>query len=126
MATDGRVAKLASKLCTNRNSLSESQAGFGFHGFLAFLYGTLPADYGKAAVYRNMPIDEIIAAHAAAPAENKHTALTQKTIKRHGSALDFTLSASKVRRRSDSKMPLTRRRCTQNRTRELQPLMKDL
>ena len=47
----------------------------------------LPADYGKAAAYRNMPIDEIIAKHAAAPAKDKHTPLTQKTIKRHFSAL---------------------------------------
>ena len=47
----------------------------------------LPSDYGKAASYNNFTPEEIIRAYEKLPDERKQPVLTQKTIKRHFSAL---------------------------------------
>ncbi|WP_186415487.1 site-specific integrase [Pannonibacter sp. P2PFMT1] len=47
----------------------------------------LPSDYGKAASYKKFTADEIIRAYEKLPDERKSPLLTQKTIKRHFSAL---------------------------------------
>ncbi len=47
----------------------------------------MPADYGKSAVYRGLSVNEIVAKYEAAPDERRGQRLTQKTIKRHFSAL---------------------------------------
>lgn len=48
---------------------------------------SLPADYGKAAIYRDLSVDEIIAKYKARPAAGRGALLSQKTVKRHFSAL---------------------------------------
>ena len=52
----------------------------------------LPANYGKAAAYRGLTLDAIIEA-VSGVAANKTAALTQKTVKRHFSALSTLWSA---------------------------------
>ena len=47
----------------------------------------MPSDYGKAASYKNFTPEEIIRAYEKLPVERKPPLLTQKTIKRHFSAL---------------------------------------
>lgn len=47
----------------------------------------MPSDYGKAASYKNLTPEEIIRAYEKLPDERKPPLLTQKTIKRHFSAL---------------------------------------
>jgi len=47
----------------------------------------LPADYGKAAKYRDLRVNEIIELHSRAASEDRQPFITQKTIKRHFSAL---------------------------------------
>lgn len=47
----------------------------------------MPSDYGKAASYKNFTPEEIIRAYEKLPDERKSPLLTQKTIKRHFSAL---------------------------------------
>ncbi|WP_051758741.1 site-specific integrase [Shinella sp. DD12] len=47
----------------------------------------LPSDYGKASAYKTFTPDEIIRAHEKLPDNRKQPLLTQKTIKRHFSAL---------------------------------------
>lgn len=47
----------------------------------------MPSDYGKAASYKNFTPEEIISAYEKLPDERKQPLLTQKTIKRHFSAL---------------------------------------
>lgn len=47
----------------------------------------LPSDYGKAASYKNFTAGEIIRTYEKLPDERKSPLLTQKTIKRHFSAL---------------------------------------
>lgn len=47
----------------------------------------MPFDYGKAAIYRDLGPAEIIARYEALPQEKRSPLLTQKTIKRHFSAL---------------------------------------
>jgi integrase len=47
----------------------------------------MPYDYGKAAIYRDLSPTEIIMKYEALPPEKRSEPLTQKTIKRHFSAL---------------------------------------
>lgn len=47
----------------------------------------MPFDYGKAAIYRDLGPAEIIARYEALPQEKRSPLLTQKTIKRHFSAM---------------------------------------
>jgi len=47
----------------------------------------MPSDYGKAASYKNFTPEDIIRAYEKLPDERKQPLLTQKTIKRHFSAL---------------------------------------
>jgi integrase len=47
----------------------------------------LPADYGKAAKYKGLKVSEILSVHAAQPAGKRGAVISQKTIKRHFSAL---------------------------------------
>ncbi|MAY61807.1 MAG: hypothetical protein CML29_06320 [Rhizobiales bacterium] len=52
----------------------------------------LPSDYGKASSYKTFTPDEIIRAHEKLPDSQKQPLLTQKTIKRHFSALSAVWS----------------------------------
>nr|WP_305079442.1 site-specific integrase [Methylobacterium sp.] len=47
----------------------------------------LPSDYGKAAIYRGMRVDQIIECYSQKPASECEKPITAKTIKRHFSAL---------------------------------------
>lgn len=47
----------------------------------------MPFDYGKAAIYRDLDPAEVIARYEALPKEKRSPLLTQKTIKRHFSAM---------------------------------------
>ena len=47
----------------------------------------LPGDYGKAAAYKGLSANKIIAAHGARPVNARSPLLTAKTVKRHFSAL---------------------------------------
>ena len=48
---------------------------------------SLPADYGKAAIYRDLSVSQIIAKYETLPGPAQQARLSQKTIKRHFSAL---------------------------------------
>jgi integrase len=54
----------------------------------------LPNDYGKHPRYRDLSVDAILAAHAALPARSKTAVITQRTVKRHFSALSALWSAA--------------------------------
>ncbi|MFD1304107.1 site-specific integrase [Methylobacterium marchantiae] len=47
----------------------------------------LPSDYGKSAKYRGLDVNAILAAYAALPVNERASVITQKTVKRHFSAL---------------------------------------
>ena len=47
----------------------------------------LPSDYGKAALYRDLSVSDIVQRYEALPPGNRSSLLTQKTVKRHFSAL---------------------------------------
>lgn len=56
---------------------------------------SLPADYSKASVYRSLSVSEIISKYEASPAAKRGALLSQKTIKRHFSALSTLWDALK-------------------------------
>ena len=47
----------------------------------------LPSDYGKSAKYKGLKVSEMLAVHDAQPAGKREAVISQKTIKRHFSAL---------------------------------------
>ncbi|MEE8629165.1 MULTISPECIES: site-specific integrase [Methylobacterium] len=66
-------------------------------GHFRSLVERLPNDYGKHPRYRNLTVDEILAAHEALPDKQRTQPITQRTVKRHFSALSALWTAAVAR-----------------------------